>query len=316
MPLRLSELVITGASSVVAPPLTALGASPAEGIVPTVWSGRPPRLPRMDRLCALGLVAADGAVLDAKLSPETLEGDRTAVVFGTAFGCHATNEAYYRDLLKEGPKAASPRLFAYTLPSSPVGEICIHYRITGPASTHAGALTSGLEALIEGQRLVRLGSIDRVLVVTADVATPWLMKILDRTDLEDSAAALVLERRDVALARGHGSSARLLGFGAAFSPKLAKKNVAVEESFAMAEWAPADVTRLYASSEQASELGVSTRAQGDYRAELLASAPLYHLGHFLHHETGTALVSVRDPEGAAVAALVECSASARPGQLG
>ncbi len=99
----------------------------------------------MDRLCALALVAADGALCDAGVP--THDSERTAIVLGTAYGCHATNEEYYRGLLREG---ASPRLFAYTLPSSPVGEISIHHGIRGPATTVASGLHAGLAALGEG----------------------------------------------------------------------------------------------------------------------------------------------------------------------
>jgi hypothetical protein len=315
---RLSDFVITGVSTVVAPPLAALGASPGEGITPSAWSGRPARLPRMDRLCALALVAADGAVINAGLPPQALEGPRTAVVFGTAFGCHATNEAYYRDLLSGGSRAASPRLFAYTLPSSPVGEICIHFQITGPASTRAGGLTSGLEALIEGQRLLRRppsgstnDSIDRVLVVAADVATPWLMKILGRTDLEDSAVALLLERREAAGDRNFVWAGYLIGFGTAFSSHRQARKVAIADAFAMAAMpkarvarSPADVTRLYTFPSDGFEFDLSPQKWGSYRSGLLATAPLHHLGHFLRNETGMALLAVSDPEGAAAAALV------------
>jgi 3-oxoacyl-[acyl-carrier-protein] synthase II len=90
-----------------------------EPLQPARWADKPAKLSRMDRLCALALVAADGAVIDAGCPK--LDGERTAVVFGSAYGCHATNEDYYRGLMREGPAGASPRLFAYTLPSSPAG---------------------------------------------------------------------------------------------------------------------------------------------------------------------------------------------------
>src|SRR5262245_28681736 len=78
---------------------------------PERWAGRAARLARMDRLCALALVAADAALLDAGVDPARAAGERLAVVVGTAFGCHATNEEYERGRRAEGP---SPRLFAYT----------------------------------------------------------------------------------------------------------------------------------------------------------------------------------------------------------
>jgi Beta-ketoacyl synthase, N-terminal domain len=158
---------------------------------PARWYDKPARLQRMDRLCALALVAADGALVDA--GAPRLDGERTAVVFGSAYGCHATNEDYYRGLLREGPAGASPRLFAYTLPSSPAGEISIHYGIRGPATTAAPGWHAGLAALAEGVQHLRSGRADRVLVVAAEVATE-LLKRLTGGSVRDASAAVLLGR--------------------------------------------------------------------------------------------------------------------------
>jgi hypothetical protein len=162
-----------------------------EPLAPARWADKPAKLARMDRLCALALVAADGALVDAGCPK--LDSERTAVVFGSAYGCHATNEDYYRGLLKEGLAGASPRLFAYTLPSSPVGEISIHYGIRGPATTACPGWHAGLAALIEGAQHLRAGRADRVVVVAAEVATELLMQ-LSGGSVRDVSAAVVLER--------------------------------------------------------------------------------------------------------------------------
>ena len=130
-------------------------------------------------------------------------------MLGTAYGCHATNEDYYRGLLREGPAGASPRLFAYTLPSSPVGEISIHYGVRGPTLVLANGLTSGVDALAEGVALVAEGRADRALVCAAEVATPLLASIARRRPLVDAAAALVVERATDASARGASPRGRL-----------------------------------------------------------------------------------------------------------
>jgi 3-oxoacyl-[acyl-carrier-protein] synthase II len=162
-----------------------------EPLTPAKWATQPARLARMDRLCALALVATDAALLDAGLSD--VSGERTAIVLGTAFGCHATNEEYYRGLLKEGPAGASPRLFAYTLPSSPVGEISIHYGIRGPATTAAPGLHAGLAAIAEGITHLEQDRADRVIVVAAEVASALLGELLGHA-VRDAAAAVILER--------------------------------------------------------------------------------------------------------------------------
>ncbi|HEY1585453.1 MAG TPA: hypothetical protein VGH63_07160, partial [Polyangia bacterium] len=88
--IRASDVVFTGAA--------ALTVAPGAAIAPARWSGNAARLSRMDRLCGLALVACDAALVDAALSAAAPEwnGERTAIVLGTAYGCHATNEDYYR----------------------------------------------------------------------------------------------------------------------------------------------------------------------------------------------------------------------------
>jgi 3-oxoacyl-[acyl-carrier-protein] synthase II len=232
---RPNQVVLTGAHALVV--------TPGAPIAPTRWAGSPARLARMDRLCGLALVACDGALLDGALAPGAPEwnGERTAIVLGTAYGCHATNEEYYRGLVREG---ASPRLFAYTLPSSPVGEISIHYGIRGPATTLANGLTSGLDALAAGVALVADGHAERALVCAADVATPLLGRILDGAPLCDAAAAILVERAADAAARGATPRGRLLGAAARFDAGAPEVDAAVTRALAAADVTTAAVRRL------------------------------------------------------------------------
>jgi 3-oxoacyl-(acyl-carrier-protein) synthase len=232
-PLSLPEdVILTGVAS--------LSVVPGAAIAPPRWVNEPARLARMDRLCALSIVASDGALIDASLAPTSpaWRSERTAVVFGTAYGCHATNEEFYRGLLRDGVRGASPRLFAYTLPSSPVGEICIHHQIRGPAATLANGLNAGVDAIVEAAAQIRSQRADRVLVVVADVATALLAHLLNelpcaegeasprarhsvafvrfahhapsRVRLRDGAAAFLLERHELAVHRGARTRARVL----------------------------------------------------------------------------------------------------------
>jgi 3-oxoacyl-(acyl-carrier-protein) synthase len=198
---RRTDVVVTGVST--------LMAAPGAALTPARWAGKEARLSRMDRLCALALVACNGALVDGGLAPTEPDwnGERTAIVFGTAYGCHATNEEYYRGVVREGALGASPRLFAYTLPSSPVGEISIHYGVRGPATALCNGLTSGLDAIAEAVALIEHGRADRALACAADVATPLLARLLagagpspyDEGPPLDAAAAIarVLANADV-----------------------------------------------------------------------------------------------------------------------
>jgi 3-oxoacyl-[acyl-carrier-protein] synthase II len=298
------EVVITGASELVV--------APRASISPTAWAGTPAKLARMDRLCALGLVACDGALRDARLSPTGPEwnGDRTAVVLGTAFGCHATNEDYYRGVLADFAMGASPRLFAYTLPSSPVGEVSIHFGIRGPAAAVTSGLHAGLDALRAGLRELESGRADRVLVASAEVATPLLERWL-RTPLSDVGAALVLERASDAAARGATVLGRVRATAAAYSAgdRGAAVLEAARRTLAHGD-GPGTITEVLAcaaDAEAVRAIGVSAPARDQVPAAL-GAAPLIALARRLHEARGRFLSLVGDPEGGAAGALVDASA--------
>jgi 3-oxoacyl-[acyl-carrier-protein] synthase II len=315
--IRPSELVLTGARGLIV--------APGAPLTPERWAGAPARLMRMDRLCALTLVAADGALLDAALPPTAPEwnGERTAVVLGTAYGCHATNEDYYRGLVREGLAGASPRLFAYTLPSSPVGEVSIHYGIRGPATALGNGLTSGVDALGEGMALLRAGRAERVLVCAADVATPLLGRLLaPPTDVEplfaatplvDGAAALLLERASDAATRGATPRARVLAIAATFhaNARAAALSAAIGQVLAEADVSPAAVSRLIAAPADAAVArarGVGAPGDGDYPAGALGAAPLIALARSVVSTWGSdaelTLLCAGDDGGAGAAALL------------
>lgn len=159
--------------------------------------GRGAQLLRMDRLCGLALAAVDLAVggrerLGAHFG---LAGEDVAIVVGSQYGCHRTDEDYYRSFRSGQP---SPRLFAYTLPSSPVGEISIAYGITGPGLTVVSGRSAGLEALAEAERLLAAGQVRACLVVAAEVAAPTL--VAGGETVCDGAVALLVARAEAGLA--------------------------------------------------------------------------------------------------------------------
>jgi 3-oxoacyl-[acyl-carrier-protein] synthase II len=298
--------VVTGIAS-----LRVAAGSP---IAPERWNAKPARLARTDRLCALALVAVDTALGDAGLSPEdaaSWDGDQTAVVLGTAFGCHATNEDYYRGYLAEGLGGASPRLFAYTLPSSPVGEISIHHGIRGPAVALTPGLTAGIDAVTQGLREIAAGRADRVLVAAAEVSTPLLARLLALSEPPpDAAAALVLERAELAARRGAAPRGRVVGTASAFLPRRRTAAIveAVVRAAALAEVGVAAVERVHATpadldGARAADVGAPARLLD---AALLGVAGLTAVVEALA-VPGLALVVAGDPAGAASAALVEAA---------
>lgn len=178
---------------------------------------RPARLARMDRLCALAMVAADAALDDAGWTSEALAGldpARVGVVVGTRFGCHATNEDYFRGLLADGPRGASPRLFAYTLPSSPLGELAIHFGARGPAQTICSGRQSGVEALARAATLCAGGRADLVIAVAVEVGGGALVGAA----VSDGAVAVVVEAAGSTVGHPRAPRGRIAGAAMTFAP--------------------------------------------------------------------------------------------------
>jgi 3-oxoacyl-[acyl-carrier-protein] synthase II len=300
-----TEVVITGGH--------ALTAAPRATIVPARWAGNPAKLQRMDRLCALALVACDGALCDGALAPldgAAWDGERTAMVLGTAYGCHATNEDYYRGVLAGGPGGASPRLFAYTLPSSPVGEVSIHYGIKGPAAAVTNGLTAGLDAIAAGLRELRQGRADRVLVAAAEVATPLLERLLGTaTPLQDGSAALLFERTAQAAQRGATPRGRVLATATSYAAGARASAVAeaARRALAEADVGPGAISRVLGSAADAAAvraLGIEAAAH-DEAPETLGAAPLLGIARWLRPSAGLALAVAGDPEGAGSAVILQ-----------
>jgi hypothetical protein len=149
-------------------------------------AGRAGQLQRMDRLCALAACAVERA-LDSRpglTRTPAWKPEHTGVLFASQYGCHKTDEQYLRSALDGQP---SPRLFAYTLPSSPVGEVSILHGLLGPGLAVVSGRTAGLEAVAEAQGLIG-SACAACLVVAAEVAGPALAA----EPLADVAAALLL----------------------------------------------------------------------------------------------------------------------------
>lgn len=152
--------------------------------------GRSGQLLRMDRLCGLALCVADRVLL----APQTVghfDPDTTAVFVGSSYGCHKSDEDFFRSLIAGQP---SPRLFAYTLPSSPVGEVSIHHGLRGPGLSIVSGRVAGLEALAQAASMLDRGQAQTCLVIVCEVASPALVESATDAVLCDGAAAILLTR--------------------------------------------------------------------------------------------------------------------------
>jgi 3-oxoacyl-[acyl-carrier-protein] synthase II len=106
-----------------------------------------PRYGRMDEYSRLGLLGIALALKDAKLDQWT-EMRNIAVMASTVYGCLQTDSDYYDTVKLEGGRLASPNLFAYTLSNTFLGEVSIHFGLTGAGFIIHELSLSGFSGLL------------------------------------------------------------------------------------------------------------------------------------------------------------------------
>ena len=210
------------------------------------------RLVTMDRFSQLSALAARSAWADAGLAAEgaTRQADReqACVLWGTGAGGIQTIERGYRDLFVKARPRVSPLSMVMGMHNAAASQIALLLGLGGDCLTYSVACASSAVALAEAMRRVRQG--DCVLAVAggAEAALPYgtvkawqAMQVLAHADagadgagaddagaaaacrpfdaqrgglvLGEGAAALVLEARDHAIARGARIYAELAGAG-------------------------------------------------------------------------------------------------------
>lgn len=190
---------------------------------------------RMALRCA-GVVSKDGAQ----------DEDGTAVVIATAFGPSSNTEVLLKQILDEGPEAASPSLFMESVANAPAAQIAIALKAHGASVTVCQREAGPLIALGTGAAEIAAGRAGRVLAGSVDEMTPLLHALLDRFgalarprsgEEEDGeelarpfdrrrggflagegATVVVLESAASLAARGGRALARVLARGSAFDP--------------------------------------------------------------------------------------------------
>jgi 3-oxoacyl-(acyl-carrier-protein) synthase len=166
----MNKLVVSAASAV------------TDADLPTAKMGT--RFGRMDLLSQLSLLSVESLGLDF----EILDRSRIAVCTSVTAGSLATDIDYWKGRNDVG--GPSPTLFAYTLPSSAIGEIAIRYRLTGPNLCFVG---SDAMLLAEAKDLIERNEVDACLCVVCEAITPAASELV-RVPAKAMARAVFLAR--------------------------------------------------------------------------------------------------------------------------
>jgi len=125
--------------------------------------GNPKEVRRMDRCTQMALAAAQEAVADANLTPETLDHEMTGIAIGSAAGGICTMLEQHQVLLERGPRRLSPFFIQHMLPDSPAGQIAISLGLHGPNMAVVSACATGTQAIGEAAEIIRRGDADVML---------------------------------------------------------------------------------------------------------------------------------------------------------
>ncbi len=165
------------------------------------------RTRRMDRLSAWALLGSVLALRDAGIEAEALDGDRTAVVFGTAHGCLELTQEFL-GAISDDADVAPPIVFPETLANLPASHIAHHFGIHGPNLTVSAGFVSGEAALLQALSLISAGEADRVLLLAGDVLSQALYEwyevasLLAPACLGESGVARAARRRTIVPGEG------------------------------------------------------------------------------------------------------------------
>ncbi len=235
---------------------------------------------RTDRFTHMALAAAREAVTGAGWEDgPPCEPERAAAIVGTGIGGMRTLDEEMRALLDGGVRRVSPFTVPKMMPNGGAAAICMVHGLRGPAFAPASACASGAHAIGEACRLIGYGAADVAVAGGSESAiTPLAMAAFSRMGalstrnddpqgasrpfdanrdgfvMGEGAALLVLERRDLAEARGAEVLARVAGYGASCDahhvtqpdPEGHGAAVAMQAALADAGLQPGDVDHINA----------------------------------------------------------------------
>ena len=119
----------------------------------------PSRFLRMDLMCRLGFMATELLAVNFDAMTDARR-DRIGVCV----------ESFTSSLDTDIRFAQTPRpsIFAYTLPSTVIGEICIRHRLKGPVLSLISPLTNGANAMTEAAEWLRANNAEMALCLTIE----------------------------------------------------------------------------------------------------------------------------------------------------
>ena len=193
---------------------------------------------RTDRFAQFAVAAASQAMADAKLDLSK-DPERVGVSIATGVGGLETLVEQVLLMEKRGPSRLSPFLVPMLMANAGSAQVSMQFGLKGPNFTHVSACASSAHAIGECAAIIKRGQADVMIAGGAEAAVLPLAigafstmhamsrrnddpehasrpfdKDRDGFTLSEGGAAVVLEEREHALARGAHIYGELVGYGA------------------------------------------------------------------------------------------------------
>jgi 3-oxoacyl-[acyl-carrier-protein] synthase II len=273
---------------------------------------------RTDRFTQLGVGGAAQAIADSKLDPAK-EGDRIGVAIATGVGGLETLIEQVLVMEKRGPSRLSPFLVPMLMANAGSAQVSMQFGLRGPNLTHVSACASSAHALGESAEMIRRGMCEAMVAGGAEAAVIPLaigafstMHAMSRRNddpehasrpfdkdrdgfvLSEGSAAVILEEREHALARGARIYGELVGYGATAdayhitspSPEGEGNGRAMRMALDEAGLQPSDIDYINAhgTSTQPNdreETAAIKQVFGDHARKVMISSTKSMTGHLL-----------------------------------
>ena len=192
----------------------------------------------LSRFIQFGVVAANEALVQAKLDIRQMDPYRAAVVVGSGIGSIYSAEEEYDKYLQKGPSRISPFFITRMIINEVAGQISINSGAMGPCFAIATACATANNSIGEAMRMIQAGEVDVAIAGGAESATSKLglggfcaLKALSKNNsvpekasrpfdlnrdgfvMGEGAGVVILESLEFAKARGATILAELAGYG-------------------------------------------------------------------------------------------------------
>ena len=157
--------------------------SATEADLPNARLGQ--RFGRLDLQSQLSLLA----VANLQVDFSRYAAGRVGIVFAASAGSLSTDVNFWNS--RTGIGGPSPTLFAYTLPSAAVGEIAIHFKLTGPDLCFVG---DGKNLQREAEDMMARGEADACLCIFCEAVTEACGKAISSTPVARAEAFFVTHK--------------------------------------------------------------------------------------------------------------------------